>query len=351
MKRALILTEGHTADRSAKTAHGLLRISRRYEITGLVDGSFGRADTEGLVQGGKTVPVFDSVRRGAESTGAGVLIIGVAPAGGRLPDNMREAVKDALGMGISVVSGLHEFLSEEPEFRRIAESSGARITDIRKSPPVNELKGFSNLASKISVPVIPVMGTDSSIGKMTTAWYVSDALKREGINAAMVATGQTGLLQGAEYGIPLDAIQGDYMVGMLENEIWKAYKDGAGVIIVEGQGALSHPAYVCGSRAILSASRPKQVILQHAPARKERGYHRDELHLPMPDIGYEMRLIRMFSGADTLAIGINHEGLSYPEVRKTEEKYEMEFGIPAFDPLIDGVSKAVNAIEHILDSY
>ncbi len=348
MEKALILTEGHTAERSAKTAHGLLRISRRYEITGLVDGNFGKADTKGLVEGGKTVPVFNSVNSGVESTGASILIIGVAPAGGKLPENMRKAVEDALKMGLSVVSGLHEFLSEDPKLRRMAESSGAQITDIRKSPPVSELKGFSNLASKISAPRIPVMGTDSSIGKMTTAWYISDALEKEGINAAMVATGQTGLLQGARYGTPLDSIQGDYMVGMLEKEIWRAYKDGAEVIIIEGQGALSHPVYVCGSRAILSASRPEQVILQHAPARKERGYHSDELHLPMPDIRYEMQLIKVFSGADTMAIGINHEGMSHSEVQKTEEDYEREFGIPAFDPLLDGVSKAVKGIEQLL---
>lgn len=342
--KAIILAEGHLSKRSAKTTHGLLRISRKYDILGVVDSTYGKDSTEGLVERGKTVPVFHSVKDAFEKTGAEYMIIGVAPAGGRLPENMRASVKTALSLGINVVSGLHEFLSEDPELMEIAEKSGADIKDIRKSPPLHELKSFSNLAEKIEVPRVPVLGTDSSIGKRTTAWYLVDALRERGLNAVMVATGQTGLLQGADYGIPLDAIQGDYMVGMLEWEIYRAYRDGAEVIVVEGQGALSHPAYVCGSRAILSASQPEYVLLQHAPGRKERGYHREELHLPMPDVEYEMKLIKDFSGADVIAISINNEGLESEEEERIKNEYERKFGIPAFNPLKDGMEKGVEAI-------
>lgn len=344
MQRAVILAEGYLSTRAAKTTHGLLRISRKYEIAGVIDSTYPNSTTEGLVKGGKVVPVFSSVRDAFEGTGANSMIIGVAPVGGRLPENMRNAVKDALSLGMDVISGLHEFLSEDEELVRIAKNSGARIYDIRKSPPLSELRGFSNLASKMDVPRVPVLGTDSSIGKRTTAWYLVDALQRNGINAVMVATGQTGLLQGAKYGIPLDAIQGDYMVGMLEQEIWKAYKDGAEVIVIEGQGALSHPAYVCGSRAIVSASQPEHVFLQHAPGRKERGYHRDELHLPMPDIEKEMRLIKDFAGADVISITINDENLSEDEEERVKREYEESFGMPVFNPLKDGMEKGVRAV-------
>lgn len=345
MKKALLLAERYLVKRAAKTTHGLLRISRRYEIIGVIDSTFPGKTTEGLVEGGKTVPVYTSME---ECPDVEYLIIGVAPAGGRLPDNMREQVRTALRSGINVISGLHEFLSEDREFRTLAEKSGAEIVDIRKSPPLNELHPFSNLMKSVDVPRIPILGTDSSIGKRTTAWYLRNALIKEGVKAVIVATGQTGILQGADYGIPLDAIQGDYMVGALEHEIYRAYRDGAEVIVIEGQGALSHPVYVCGSRAILSASKPEFVFLQHAPGRKERGYHREELHLPMPEISHEIGLIRNFSGADVAAITINHEGLSRKEVEDVKERYRYEPGIPAFDPLWDGMEDGVKIVKERL---
>ncbi len=346
MKKAIVLAEGYLARRAAKTTHGLLRVSRRYDIIGVIDSTFPKKTTEGLVEGGKTVPVYPSVE---DSPDTEYLIIGVAPAGGRLPDNMREQVKSALKSGLNIISGLHEFLSEDGDLREMAEKNGVRIYDIRKSPPLNELKSFSNLMKGVDVPRIPVLGTDSSIGKRTTAWYLRDALVEEGIKAVMVATGQTGILQGADYGIPLDAIQGDYMVGMLESEIYHAYRDGAEVIVIEGQGALSHPAYVCGSRAILSASQPEFVFLQHAPGRKERGYHREELHLPMPDISREISLIKDFSGADVAAITINHEGLTEVEVEAVRKEYGSDFGIPAFDPLRDGMEEGAEIVKKRLE--
>lgn len=345
MKKALLLAEGYLGERAAKTTHGLLRISRRYEIIGVIDSTFPGKTTEGLVEGGKTVPVYPSIK---ECPDVEYLIIGVAPAGGRLPDNMREQVMAALRSGINVISGLHEFLSEDRGFRALAEKSGAKIVDIRKSPPLNELSPFSNLMKSVDVPRIPILGTDSSIGKRTTAWYLRNALIKEGVKAVIVATGQTGILQGADYGIPLDAIQGDYMVGALEHEIYRAYQDGAEAIVIEGQGALSHPVYVCGSRAILSASKPEFVFLQHAPGRRERGYHREELHLLMPEISHEIGLIRNFSGADVAAITINHEGLSRKEVEDVKEKYRSDFGVPAFDPLWDGMKVGVDVVKERL---
>ncbi len=349
MKRAIILSEGHLMRKAAKTTHGLLRISRRYDIVGVIDSTFPGKNTEGLVEGGKTVPVFPSVEIALERENPEYLIIGVAPVGGKLPENMRWHVKSALSHGINIISGLHEFLDEDEEFRAIAGRTGASILDIRKSPPIRELRGFSNLMKDVNVPRIPILGTDSAIGKRTTAWHLADALREEGINAVMVATGQTGLLQGADYGIPLDAIQGDYMVGMLEWEIYRACEDGAEVVVIEGQGALSHPAYVCGSRAILSASQPHFVFLQHAPGRKERNYHRDKLHISMPDVSYEISLIKAFSGADVATITINHENLSREDVKRIKEEYEKRFDVPVFDPIWDGMKKGVKVVKRRME--
>ena len=73
------------------------------------------------------------------------------------------------------------------------------------------------------------------------------------------------------------------------------------VIVIEGQGALSHPAYLT-STFILRGSRPDAVILQHAPGRTRLG---DFADLPMPTPATEIHLIETF--ADTRVIGLTHQ--------------------------------------------
>jgi uncharacterized NAD-dependent epimerase/dehydratase family protein len=244
-----------------------------------------------------------------------------------------------------VISGLHEWLAQDPEFSKLAKEHGATITDIRKEPPLKEMHYYRNLASKMKAIRIPVLGTDAASGKRTTAVILTKELNKRGIKTSFVATGQTGLLQGSKFGIPLDAIRGDYVVGELENAIDMAYRtEHPKVIIVEGQGALSHPAYVTGSRTIVTASQPSAVVLQHAPARKWRTYHETELHIPNGTIDREIELIKVFSGAEVIAISINHQGMTRKQVEERIAEYEAKYGVPACDPLVDGTGKIADAI-------
>jgi uncharacterized NAD-dependent epimerase/dehydratase family protein len=170
-------------------------------------------------------------------------------------------------------------------------------------------------------------------------------MNERGIRTSFVATGQTGLMQGSKYGIPLDAIRGDYVVGELENAIVTAYnEEKPQLIIIEGQGALSHPAYVTGSRAIVSASQPQAVVLQHAPGRKYRSYTDDVPHLPVGTIERESELIRVFGGCDVIGITINPESMAREEVVRTISEYEDRYGLPVCDVLVDGPDKIVDAI-------
>src|SRR3990172_758133 len=142
------------------------------------------------------------------------------------------------------------------------------------------------------------------MGKGTTAILLTEALNATGVKAEFVATGQTGLLQGARYGVAIDSIKGDFMVGELESQIVKAYEENRPkVIVVEGQGSISHPAYVCGTRAILMASMPSGIVMQHAPARKMRSFRRDVVSWPMPQIEKEIQMLELFSDSKVLEIG------------------------------------------------
>ncbi|MGM0510958.1 MAG: DUF1611 domain-containing protein [Thermoplasmatota archaeon] len=349
MEKAVILTDGFLDDSSAKTSHGLLRCSNRYDIVGVIDSKFAGRTTDEIVSHCKEVPVYGNIEAFKEDNDAEKLIIGVATIGGYLPSNFRRHISDAIKEGMDIVSGLHQYLSEDDEISGLAEEYGVELNDIRKSPPLEELHYFQNRKENMDTLTIPFLGTDSSIGKRTALIKTYEVLKDEGYNVCWIATGQTGLLQGADQGLPLDSIKGDYMVGELEYQIWKAWQEKKpDVILVEGQGSISHPAYVCGSRAVLSGSQPDGVVLIHAPGRAYRHYQEDEIHWPMPSVHHEKELIKLFSGADVIALGINPEGLSEEEKKEEVEGYEGKLGIPVGDPLVEP-EKMAEAVEDMIE--
>ena len=349
MNRAVILTDGHLDKGAAKTSHGLLRYSKKYEIKGVIDSKFSGKFTDDIIPHCDHIPIYDSLDSFLEEDHADLLIVGVATVGGFLPENFKEHIKSAMKNGMNIISGLHYYLSEVEEFTSLAEEYDVWIKDIRKSPPLDELHYFQDRKAEMDTLTVPFMGTDSSIGKRTSLISVYETLKSMGESVGWVATGQTGMLQGADFGLPLDSITGDYMVGELEHKIWQVWKESKpDVILIEGQGSISHPAYVCGSRAVLAASQPDGVVLQHSPKRKYRHYREDEIQWPMPSVEHERELIKLYSGADVIALGINPEDINKEEKKKIIEKYEREQNIPTADAL-EEPEKIADAIVELID--
>ena len=348
METAIILCEDGFGTPAGKTAAGLVRHSLRFRIIGIVDSKQAGRDA-GEVLDGRTngIPVFSSVKESLSKLPEKpqFMIIGIATIGGMLPDEFRQPIRDAIEGGVSIMSGLHEWLAEDEELSTLAAANGVVLHDIRREPPLRKLHKYKDLVRKLDCIRIPVLGTDAAIGKRTTAIVLTKALNDRGIRTAFVATGQTGLMQGSKYGIPLDAIRGDYVVGELEHAILTAYEEERPeLIIIEGQGAMSHPAYVTGSRAIVSASRPQAVVLQHAPGRKFRSYTDDVPHLPVGTVERETELIRVCGGCDVIGIAINPESLERDDVVRVIAEYEKTYGIPACDVLVDGPDKIADAI-------
>lgn len=278
------------------------------------------------------------------------LVIGVATFGGYIPKEFRPIIRGAIENGLNVVAGLHEYLSDDPEFSKLAEEHGVELLDVRRPRPIREAQQFSDRARKLPCIRIPVLGTDGAIGKRTTALLLTDALNEAGIRTTFVATGQTGLLQGSPYGVPIDSIKGDFMVGELEAEVVRAYEETKPkVLVVEGQGSISHPAYVCGTRAIIMASIPSAMIMMHAPARKTRNFRRDVVAWPMPTVEEEIEWLEFFSrGTKVIALAINHENMTREQVEATVREWESKYGVPAADPLWHGCSKFVDRIKSMV---
>ncbi len=334
MSRAVILTDGHLDKNGAKTSHGLLRYSKKYDIQGVIDSKFSGRYTDEIVSNCNRVPIYDSVNSFLAEREAEYLIVGVATVGGYLPKNFKLHIEEAMKKGMNIISGLHYYLGEQDEYVTMAEEYDVDIHDIRKSPPLDELHYFEDRKKDMDALTIPFLGTDSSIGKRTALISVYETLRSWDESVAWVATGQTGMLQGADFSLPLDSTPGDYMVGELEYKIWMAWKETKpDFILVEGQGSISHPAYVCGSRAVLAASQPDGVVLQHSPKREYRDYRKDELKWPTSNIHHERELIKLYSGADIIALGIYPEYMYEGEKKEFIERYEEKYDLPTADAL------------------
>lgn len=215
------------------------------------------------------------------------------------------------------------------------------IHDVRKPKAKKDLRMFSGRIAEVACPRIAVLGTDSAIGKRTTATILTQALNDRGLRAVMVGTGQTGLIQGARYGVVLDAIPCQFCSGEMEHAVLDAW-DGEhpDVIVVEGQGALSHPAYL-SSTFILRGSQPQAVILQHAPGRGRLG---DFAAVPMPTPASEIHLIETFADTQVIGLTLNHEALTDAEVSAAIIAYEDELGIPTTDALTRSPDRLVDMV-------
>lgn len=341
---AIAYCEANFGKPDGKTANGLVRHSEKYEIIAIID-SHHPGDDAGAVLDGEPngIPICrdlaDAIARVEGMPDC--FIYGMAPSSGMLSMHERGVALDAMGLGMDIVSGLHEFLSEDDEFVRSSAENNVTIFDVRKPQSKTKLKLFTGNISRVTCPRIAVLGTDCAIGKRTTASILTKALNNRGVRAVMVSTGQTGLIQGARYGVALDAIPSQFCTGELEAAVIAAFEsEKPDLIIVEGQGALSHPAFST-SAFILRGSQPESVILQHAPGRTHRCDFDD---MPMPDPADEVRLIECFADTRVIGLTINHENMSNEEVLAACAKYRRELGLPATDPLIDASEPLIEIV-------
>lgn len=342
---AVLYTGGLLDTDNAKTAHGLIRAGTRFNILGILDEHFcGRSIREFLPDRTDELPIRANIAELLEclTNRPRYCVLGVAFAGGRLPDCHRQDLFDVIRHGINLVSGLHEKLSDDPEFRAIADAHGVEIIDIRQSRAPGELSFWTGEVCSVSTPKIAVLGTDCAIGKRTTAKLLVDTCTDHGMRAEMIYTGQTGWMQGARYGFILDATPNDFVAGELEHCILECDRDTSpDLIVVEGQSSLRNPSGPCGSEILLSGD-IKAVILQHVPGREFfEGF--EDAGCRLPDIESEIELIRLL-GATVLAVTINECCCSLNAAEKYKAQLAAELAVPVLNPLIDDLEPLIAAV-------
>ena len=350
-KITIVYCEGAYNTTNGKTAHGLVRFTERYDVQSVIDSRYKGQDA-GMALDGKNngIPIVASLQEAmkVDTTNPPThLVVGLAPDGGRLDKHARQDVIAAIKLGLSVDSGLHDYLSDDPEVIEAAAKSKVQIHDIRKPKAVKDLHFFTGNIEKVKALKIAVLGTDSAVGKRTTAWRVVFGFRDKGYKAELIGTGQTAWLQGAKYSMVMDSVVNDFVSGEIEHAVYSCWEnEKPDVIVLEGQGSLMNPAYP-GGFELLAAGRPDIVILQHAPARLEYdgfpGY-------PLHPIEHQIRAIEVLSGKKVVAIAVNHEDLKPDEIDVACEKIERETGLPTSDVLVHGPEKLVAALIPFLKS-
>ncbi len=341
-KRALVYADRFFNCADGKTAHGLIRYSKRFDVKCIVDTTLKEGDSGEILDGiNRNIPLYNDLDKAYNKTNPNTFIIGAVSEGGVLPKGYDKAVKWALGKGLDVVSGLHQFISDDPIFFKLAKKNGCNITDVRKI--FRDIKRFySGEIKKVESKRIAIIGTDSAIGKRTIAIIINEELKKRGRKTDMIYTGQTGWMQGWPHGIIIDAMINDFVSGGIEGAILKSWNElKPDYMIIEGQGSLVHPFFP-GGFEILTAGRIDGFILVDAPKRK----HLDGFpEYPMPNPKKVVKIAELLTDKKLIGIGLNKENMSNNDIQNEKIKLKKIFNVPVNEPLSEGVSEIVDFME------
>jgi uncharacterized NAD-dependent epimerase/dehydratase family protein len=326
MTRRYAILAPHRFAEDAKTAHGVIRYGND-EVVAVVDPSLaGRRIRDVLSHLESDAPIVATVAEALEH-GPTALLIGTAPKGGGLPGDWRSAVAAAIGAKLEIVSGLHEMLGADREFRNAARAASVAIWDVREPP---EVPLFSGDVYRVRAPVLLTVGNDCAVGKMTVALELVAAARASGRNARFVPTGQTGIMI-AGWGISVDRVIADFAPGAAEQLVLYAAHEGADLIVVEGQGAINHPAYAPVTLSLMTGCGPDALLLVCDPT-LERIESYDT-----PVLNYERlidiheTILRTIKPAPVAGIALNTRRLSESQARAEIARARQATGLPVDD--------------------
>nr|WP_192498374.1 DUF1611 domain-containing protein [Halorussus halophilus] len=335
---AVVLAEGKFGTPEGKTANGVVMHSELFDSQAVVDSTAAGQSASDVLNRDDVpdVPVVASVEDALEAApNAEALVIGVAPAGGKLPEEWVEDIKEAMRAGCDVVSGLHTFLSADCQWADIADEFGVQLFDVRKPPEGDDVRVGDGRVDDVDADVILTLGTDCAVGKRTTAFELYRAARDAGLDAGWVATGQTGLMVGAHRGVVIDRVPADFTAGVVEDLVCDVAAD-HDFVVVEGQAALTHRAYSGVTLSLLHGANPDAVVLVDDPNRTGRA---DFERFSVAGVEAEIEAIGALSDATVAALSTWGDG-------ETEAE---KHGLPAanvYDE--DGPSELLEAVRESL---
>lgn len=340
-RKILVLCEGKFGQLTSKTANAVIRYQPE-TVVGVIDSRLSGKTAQEIIGCGGDIPVVGSLEEGL-ALSPNILLIGIAPGGGRLPSDWVHLIRRAIENKLHIINGLHTFLRDIPELEKAAQEHGIEIVDVRRIP--DEYKVVTKGLWETRKPrTILTVGTDVNIGKKTASLEIYFEMKRRNRKPVFVATGQTGIIL-AGRGIAVDAIVSDFVAGAIEKEIERSIADDTEYVLVEGQGSIIHQGYSGVTLGLIHGTMPDAMIMCHIASRNvDQDYKR-----PYPEMRrlieiHEM-LVNLFKPSKVIGIGLNTWGLSESEAIAASQRYEDATGLPTTDPYRFGAEKLVDAIE------
>ncbi|MCS6861533.1 MAG: DUF1611 domain-containing protein [Abditibacteriales bacterium] len=342
-RRIVILAEGSFGVLESKTAAGYLRYHPHSCVAVLDSTKAGRdvGDVLGYAHG---IPIVATLEE-ALPFNPDVLLIGIAPPGGQLPDSWRPLIRQAIQNKMDIVSGLHFFFSRDAEFAPLAQAHGVDLWDVRQPPP--DLPVATCRAATVKARTILTVGSDARVGKKITALEIAAEARRRGINAQFIATGQTGIMISG-YGICVDAVVADFIAGAAECLVVDN-ADHFDWLVLEGQGSIIHPGYSGVTLGLLHGAMPDALILCH----QAQLQHIKRYPQPIPPLRELVRLYEHIAQpvkpTRVVGISLNCFHLSDAEAQEEIRQAEEATGLPATDVVKFGAGKLVEAIQETVD--
>jgi uncharacterized NAD-dependent epimerase/dehydratase family protein len=334
-RRILILGEGFSHDpHYGKTMRGIVHYGPD-PVVAILDSARVGAEHEGI-------PIVGTVDEALvyEPT---VAVVGVATQGGRFPPAWRELLKASIAAGLDVESGLHEFLSDDPELMALAARHGVELRDLRKPPAGLSVPTGANL--NVPARIVLTVGSDCAIGKKTVAVELDLEARRRGLESVFVPTGQTGIAI-AGWGIAVDAVVSDFLAGAAEWLVVEGARRGGKLLFVEGQGSLVHPMYSGVTLGLVHGSTPHLFVLCHAAGATEiegcPGH-------PIPPLRELVELHERISlparKATVACVALNTAGIESDDgARRAIEEVARETGLPTDDPVRFGAQRLLDSL-------
>jgi uncharacterized NAD-dependent epimerase/dehydratase family protein len=347
--RYLILADGDFGPMTSKTANSVIRYLPERTVGVLDRKQAGRTVQEVLGFGG-SIPVVGTMPAGL-ALGPTAVLVGIAPLGGRLPEEWRGWLAEALDAGCDLWSGLHTFLGDDPVLASKAKASGRKILDLRKPPA--DLPVASGAAKAVEPYVVLTVGTDCNVGKMTAQLQLTRQLNAAGLRTRFVATGQTGIMIEG-WGIAVDAVVADFVAGAAERLVLQGSAD-ADIVLVEGQGSINHPGYSAVTLGLLHGSCPDALILCHEASRKYIGDYREAAWLRIPPLSEYIKLYETIGSAvhptKVIGISLNTYDLSDEAASRACQAASRETGLPATDPVRFDPAPLLEAVKQGRQAY
>ncbi|HYM83696.1 MAG TPA: DUF1611 domain-containing protein [Candidatus Dormibacteraeota bacterium] len=354
-RRLAILAESQFSYHSAKTAAGVLRYGTD-PVAAVIDSvNAGRraGDVLSWLGRGGDVPVVASLEDAlALPVPPTTLLIGIAPTGGRLPDEWRRTIRAAIRAGLDIESGLHTFVGDDPELAAAGRAAGVRIVDHRRPPDRME-----TAVGRLHEPgkrVVLTVATDCALGKMSVALELRRAALEAGRSATFVPTGQTGMMIEG-WGVAVDRLVADFLQGTCEWLVAEGESRGDWVF-VEGQGSIDHPAYSSVTLGLIHGTTPHAMVMVHKPGLAAHDFdHLPERTFPLAELGpfieLHERVAALVAPSKVVAVALNTMLIpDEDEARRAIEATARETGLPVDDPVRFGPTQLWRAIEPAVEA-